>query len=163
MSFIYFHLNFHANLLRPWRFPLISSSVHIIVMCNFWYDFQLVQRSQYFLETINENYLKGHKVPKSADDFNFPIVNVPFICSNIPAAPAYEVYIFQLIWYSRDCGYYYDFLDRGLLLTGKLLNQGYLVVKLKSSLRKFYDHHHDFINCDGISVQQRTTDMFRLS
>jgi hypothetical protein len=28
------------------------------------------------------------------DDFNFPIVNFPFICSNIPAAPAYEVYIF---------------------------------------------------------------------
>ena len=23
MSFIYCHLNFHANLLRPWRFPLI--------------------------------------------------------------------------------------------------------------------------------------------
>ena len=24
MSFIYCHLNFHANLLRPWRFPLIK-------------------------------------------------------------------------------------------------------------------------------------------
>jgi len=29
------------------------------------------------------------------DDFNFPIVNFPFICSNIPAAPAYGVYISQ--------------------------------------------------------------------
>jgi hypothetical protein len=27
------------------------------------------------------------------DDFNFPIMNFPFICSNIPAAPAYGVYI----------------------------------------------------------------------
>jgi hypothetical protein len=26
------------------------------------------------------------------DDFNFPIVNFPFICSNIPAAPAYGVH-----------------------------------------------------------------------
>jgi hypothetical protein len=26
------------------------------------------------------------------DDFNFPIVNLPFICSNIPAAPAHSVY-----------------------------------------------------------------------
>ena len=26
------------------------------------------------------------------DDFNFPIVNLPFICSNIPAAPANRVY-----------------------------------------------------------------------
>jgi hypothetical protein len=31
------------------------------------------------------------------DDFNFPIVNFPFICSNIPAAPAYGVYISGLI------------------------------------------------------------------
>ena len=35
------------------------------------------------------------------DDFNFPIVNFPFICSNIPAVPAYGVYISQLIRYSR--------------------------------------------------------------
>jgi hypothetical protein len=32
------------------------------------------------------------------DDFTFPIVNFPFICSNIPAAPwpAYGVYVLQL-------------------------------------------------------------------
>jgi hypothetical protein len=36
--------------------------------------------------------------------------------------------------YSRACGSYQDFLDRGLLLTRKLLNQGFLLVKLKSSL-----------------------------
>jgi hypothetical protein len=34
----------------------------------------------------------------------------------------------------RACGSYQDFLDRGLLLTRKLLNQGFLVVKLKPSL-----------------------------
>jgi hypothetical protein len=38
------------------------------------------------------------------DDFNCPIVNFPFICSNIPAAPAYGVYIsddtiFQSLWF----------------------------------------------------------------
>ena len=70
--------------------------------------------------------------------FQFSIVNFPFICSNIPAAPAYGVYISQLIQYSRACGSYKDFLDRGLLLTRKLQNQGFLLVKLKSSLRKFY-------------------------
>jgi hypothetical protein len=41
---------------------------------------------------------------------NFPIVNFPFICSNIPA---YGVYISQMIRYSRACGSYQDFLDRG--------------------------------------------------
>jgi hypothetical protein len=65
-------------------------------------------------------------------DFNFPIVYFPFICNNIPAAPAYGVYISQLIRYSRGCGSYQDFPDRGLQLTRKLLNQGFLLVKLKS-------------------------------
>ena len=45
----------------------------------------------------------------------------------------------------RACGSYQDFLDRGLLLTRKLPNQGFLLVKLKSSLRKCYGHHHGFV------------------
>jgi hypothetical protein len=44
------------------------------------------------------------------------------------------------------CGSYHAFLDRWLLLTRKLLNQGFLVVKLKSSPRKFYGHHHELGN-----------------
>ena len=75
----------------------------------------------------------------------------------------YGVYISQLIRYSRACGSYQDFLDRGLLLTRKLLNQGFLLVKLKSSHRKFYDHHHDLVDRYGIPVSQLTTDMFHLS
>ena len=35
------------------------------------------------------------------DDFNFPIVNFPFLSSNIPSAPAYGVYVSQLIRYAR--------------------------------------------------------------
>jgi hypothetical protein len=43
-----------------------------------------------------------------------------------------------LIRYSRACGSYQDFIDRGLLLIMKLLNQELLLVKLKSSHLKFY-------------------------
>jgi hypothetical protein len=39
-----------------------------------------------------------------------------------------------------------------LLLTRKLLNQGFLLVKVKSSLRKFYGRHHDLVERYGISV-----------
>jgi hypothetical protein len=35
------------------------------------------------------------------NDFNFSIVNFPYLCSNIPASPAYGVYISQLIRYAR--------------------------------------------------------------
>ena len=91
------------------------------------------------------------------------IQNFPFISSNIPAASAYGVYISQLIQYSRACGSYQDFLDSVFLLTMKLLNQGLLLVKLKSSLQKLSGRHHDLVDRYGISVSQMTTDMFHLS
>ena len=94
---------------------------------------------------------------------NIPMVNFPFICSNIPAAPAHGVYISQMIRYSRVCVFYQNFLGRVLLLTRKLLNQGFLLVKLKSSLRTFYGRHHDLVDRYGISVSQMTTNMFHLS
>ena len=76
---------------------------------------------------------------------------------------AYGVYISQLVRYSRSYESYHDFLDRGLLLTRKILNQGFLVDKLKSSLPRFYGRHHDLVNRQGVSVSQMTTDMFRLA
>ena len=50
-----------------------------------------------------------------------------------------------------------------MLLTRKLLNQGFLLVKLQSSLRSFYGRHHDLVDRYGISVSQMNTDMFHLS
>ena len=37
------------------------------------------------------------------DNFNFNIVNYPYMCSNIPTKPTYGVYISQLIRISRIC------------------------------------------------------------
>jgi len=54
-----------------------------------------------------------------------------------------------MLRYSRACGSYQDFFVRGLLLTRNLLNQGFLLVKLKSSLRKFYGHHNDLVDTNG--------------
>jgi hypothetical protein len=102
------------------------------------------------------------KLYDKRDDFNFPIVNFPFICSNIPAAPAYGVYLSQMIRYSRACGSYQHFLDRGLLLTRKLLTRGFHLLKLKLSLRKWYGSHHDMVDRYVISVSQMTTDMFHM-
>jgi hypothetical protein len=87
--------------------------------------------------------------------FNFPIMNFPFICCNIPTAPAYGVYISQLIRYSRACGSYrISLFETCSVLSRKLLNQGFLLVKMKSSLRKFYDRHHNLVDRYGISVWQ---------
>ena len=63
------------------------------------------------------------KLYDKRDDFNFPIVNFHLYVAIFQQYlhMAY-IYISQLIRYSRACDSYQDFLDRGLLLTRKLLN-----------------------------------------
>ena len=46
------------------------------------------------------------------DDFDFHIVNFPFLSSNIPSGPSYGVYNSQLIRYARCCSHYDDFRYR---------------------------------------------------
>jgi hypothetical protein len=73
------------------------------------------------------------KLYDKCDNFTFPIVDFPFIISNIPASPPYGVYISQLIRYSRACDQYSDFLDIAQLLMQKLLKQGYAAPSLQST------------------------------
>ena len=40
------------------------------------------------------------------DDFDFHIVNFPFLSRNIPSGPSYGVYILQLIRYARCCSHH---------------------------------------------------------
>ena len=58
------------------------------------------------------------------------------LCSNIPPSPAYGVYVSQLIRYARTCTVYDQFLNRGKLLTDKLLLQGFQQSRLKAAFRK---------------------------
>ena len=72
------------------------------------------------------------------DDFNFHITNFPFLSSNIPSSPAYGVFISQLIRYDRACSSHECFILRARRHSSKLLKQGNLVERLKSSFRKSY-------------------------
>ena len=69
------------------------------------------------------------------NDFNFDITNFPFLSSNIPSSPAYGVFISQLIRYARACSSYEWFILRAARLSSKFLGQGYVMERLKSSLR----------------------------
>jgi ABC-type multidrug transport system fused ATPase/permease subunit len=72
------------------------------------------------------------------------------MCSNISATTACGEYI------SVSC---HVFIDRGLLPTTKLQNQGSLDMKMKSSLRRFYYCYHDLVNCHGEYMSRMTTDI----
>ena len=88
------------------------------------------------------------------DDSNFPIVNFPFLSSNVPSAPAYGVYVSQLIRYARTCSNYQHFMERGKVLTTKLLSQEYQKTKLVATLKKFYGRHHDLVNPYNVVVSR---------
>ena len=93
------------------------------------------------------------------DDFNFLITNFPFLSSNIPTSPAYGIFISQLIRYARACSSYGCFILRATRLSNKLLEQGYVKERLKSSLRKFYGRYGDLIKHYGVSLSQVLSDI----
>ena len=105
--------------------------------------------------TIFFLYFTIHK----RDDFNFHITNFPFLSSNIPSSPAYGVFISQLIRYARACSSYECFILRAARLSSKLLGQGYVMERLKSSLRKFYGRYGDLIKHYEVSLSQMLHDI----
>jgi hypothetical protein len=66
------------------------------------------------------------------------------MCSNIPASPAYGVYISQLIRYAKASSNYSDFLKRHLHLRNRLLDQGYKQIRLIRSLKKFMNSEQSY-------------------
>ena len=93
------------------------------------------------------------------DDFHFHITNFPFLSSNIPTSPAYGIFISQLIWYAWACSSYGCFILRAMRLSNKLLEQGYIKERLKSSLRKFYGRYRDLIKQYEVSLSQMLHDI----
>ena len=70
------------------------------------------------------NGIVSSKIYDKRDDFNFEIVNFPFLDG---------VYISQLIRFARVCSNVDDFNDRNLFLTTKLLKQGYRYHKIRKA------------------------------
>ena len=84
------------------------------------------------------------KIYDKRDDFNFKIINFPNMCSNIPASPAYGVYISQLIRYARASSNYSDFLKRHLI----------------RSLKKFIFRYQDLVEIYSVSAETMINDAF---
>ena len=85
------------------------------------------------------------KIYDRRDDFNFEIVNFPFLHGDVPLSPSYGGYISQLIRFARVCSYVDDFNNRNLFLTAKLLKQGYRYHKIRKAFSKFYHRHSELI------------------
>ena len=84
------------------------------------------------------NGIVSTKIYDKRDDFDFEIVNFPFLDGDVPRSTSYGVYISQLIRFARASSYVTDFNTRNKLLTQKLLKQGYWYHKLRKTFSKFY-------------------------
>ena len=60
------------------------------------------------------NGIVSSKIYDKRDDFNFEIVNFPFLDGDVPSSPSYGVYISQLIRFARVCFNVDDFNSRNL-------------------------------------------------
>ena len=83
------------------------------------------------------NGFVSSKIYDKRNDFDFDIVNFPFLDGDVPRSTCYGVYIFQLLRFARVCSHVADFNDRNKSLTAKLLQQGYRYHKLRKTFILF--------------------------
>ena len=86
------------------------------------------------------------KIYDKRGDFDFDIVNFPFLDGDVPRSTPYGDYIPQLICFARASSHVADFNTRNKLLTQKLLKRGYRYHKLRKTFSKFYRRYYDLIS-----------------
>ena len=86
--------------------------------------------------------------------FVFRIVNFPHMDSNIPANPAYGVYISQLVRYARICMSKVDFINRLRGLSLRLRQQGLETNLLRKSFNKFFNRHGLIVEKYGAALRE---------
>ena len=66
------------------------------------------------LNSFITNGMVSFKIYDKRDDFNFEIVNIPFLDRDVPRSTSYGVYISQLIRFGRVCSNVDEFNNRNL-------------------------------------------------
>ena len=85
------------------------------------------------------NDIFSTKIYDKRDDFDFEIVNFPFLDGGVPRSTSYGVYISQLIRFARASGHVADFITRNKLLTKKLFNKAIGLINFAKSFLNFID------------------------
>ena len=105
------------------------------------------------LECFRPNGTDSTKNYDKRDDFDFDIVNFPFLDGDVPRRTSYGVYISQLIRFARAFSNLNDFNYRNKALTAKLLRQGYRYFKLRKAFSKFYRRHSALLEKYSVSLK----------
>ena len=84
----------------------------------------------YFKFIIESGGKVSTRLYDKRDDFDFHIVNCPFLSNNIPSGPSYGLYISQLMRYAQCCSHYDDFRYPHKFLVDRPLPQGCITLRL---------------------------------
>ena len=76
------------------------------------------------------------------DNFDFEIVNFPFLDGDVPRSTSYGVYNSQLVRFARASSHVPDFNTHNKLLTQKLLKQAY----------RYHNFAKPFLNIDDTMI-----------
>ena len=99
------------------------------------------------------NGFVSSKMYDERDDFDFDIVNFPFLDGDIPHSTSYGVCISHLIRFARVSIHVADFNARTKSLTAKLLQQGYRYHKLRKTFSKFYRRHYGLVSKFNVGLK----------
>ena len=99
------------------------------------------------------NGFVSSKIYNKRDDFDFDIVNFPFLDGDVPRSTSYGVYISQLIRVARVSSHVVDFSACNKSLTAKLLQQGYRYHKLRKTFSKFYRRHNELVSKFNVGLK----------
>ena len=88
------------------------------------------------------------------DDFDFDVVNFPFLDGDVPRRTSYGGNISKLIRFTRASSNVNDFNCRNKALTAKLLRQGYRYHKLRKTFAKFYRRHSGLVEKYNVSLRK---------
>ena len=99
------------------------------------------------------NGFVSSKIYDKRDDFDFDIVNFPYLDADVPRSTSNRVYISQLIRFARVCIHVADFNARNKSLTAKLLLQVYRYHKLRKTFSKFYRRHYELVSKFNVGLK----------
>ena len=94
-----------------------------------------------------------NKIYDKRDEFDFDIMNFPFLDGNVPRSTSYCVYISQLIRFARVSSHVDDFNTRNKVLTANLPRQGYRYHIIRKEFSKFYRRHYDIVSKYNVALK----------
>ena len=112
-----------------------------------------------FYLSISDGFVKT-KIFDKWDDFDFDIVNFPFLDSGVPRSTSYGVYISQLIRFARVSSHVDDFNTRNKISQQNFFDKDIDIINFVRRFQKFYLRHFDLVSKYNVGLKHFFSKVF---